>query len=48
MQLAMRRAGVTADEVQIVSSHATGTASGDIQECQALAKSFRRQQLHSV
>ena len=40
MQLAMRRAGVTADEVQIVSSHATGTASGDIQECQALRKVF--------
>ncbi len=40
MQLAMRRAGVTADEVQIVSTHATGTASGDIQECQALRKVF--------
>jgi 3-oxoacyl-[acyl-carrier-protein] synthase II len=38
MQLAMRRAGVTADEVHIVSTHATG--SGDIQECQALRKVF--------
>jgi len=40
IQLAMRRAGVTANEVQIVSTHATGTASGDIQECQALRKVF--------
>ena len=36
----MRRAGITADEVDIVSTHATGTASGDIQECQALRQVF--------
>ena len=40
MQLALQRAGVTADEVDIVSTHATGTASGDIQECQALRQVF--------
>ncbi len=37
---AMKRAGVTADDVDIVSTHATGTASGDVQECQALRKVF--------
>ncbi len=36
----MKRAGVTADDVDIVSTHATGTASGDVQECQALRKVF--------
>ena len=40
MQLAMRRAGVAADDVDIVSTHATGTASGDIQECDALRRVF--------
>jgi len=40
MQLAMRRAGVTADEIDIVSTHATGTSSGDIQECLALRQVF--------
>ena len=40
MQLALRRAGVTADEIDIVSTHATGTATGDIQECQALRQVF--------
>jgi 3-oxoacyl-[acyl-carrier-protein] synthase II len=36
MQLALRRAGMTPEDVDIVSTHATGTASGDIQECKAL------------
>jgi 3-oxoacyl-[acyl-carrier-protein] synthase II len=40
MQLAMRRAGIAPDEVHIVSSHATGTTSGDVQECQALRSVF--------
>ena len=34
--LALRRAGMSHDEIDIVSTHATGTTSGDIQECQAL------------
>lgn len=40
MQLAIRRAGITPSEVDIVSTHATGTASGDIQECAALRRVF--------
>jgi 3-oxoacyl-[acyl-carrier-protein] synthase II len=40
MQIALKRAGITADDINIVSTHATGTASGDIQECQALRQVF--------
>jgi 3-oxoacyl-[acyl-carrier-protein] synthase II len=40
VQLALKRAGITADAINIVSTHATGTASGDAQECQALRKIF--------
>jgi 3-oxoacyl-[acyl-carrier-protein] synthase II len=40
MQLALRRAGLTAEEIDIVSSHATGTMSGDAQECTALRQVF--------
>ena len=40
MQAALRRAGITADQVDIVSTHATGTAEGDIQECIALRRVF--------
>ncbi len=36
--LALCRAGLAADDIGIVSTHATGTTSGDIQECQALRK----------
>ncbi len=41
MELALQRAGVTADAVDIVSTHATGTTSGDIQECDALNRVFQ-------
>ncbi len=40
MQAALRRAGITADQIDIVSTHATGTAEGDIQECVALRSVF--------
>jgi 3-oxoacyl-[acyl-carrier-protein] synthase II len=36
VRLALDRAGMTPDHVDIVSTHATGTTSGDIQECKAL------------
>ncbi len=36
IRLALQRAGMTPEQVDIVSTHATGTASGDAQECQAL------------
>jgi 3-oxoacyl-[acyl-carrier-protein] synthase II len=38
--LALRRAGLTAGQVDIVSTHATGTTSGDVQECVALRRVF--------
>jgi 3-oxoacyl-[acyl-carrier-protein] synthase II len=40
MELALKRAGISADEIDIVSTHATGTSSGDIQECLALRRVF--------
>jgi 3-oxoacyl-[acyl-carrier-protein] synthase II len=40
VQIALRRAGLTADAIDIVSTHATGTSSGDSQECQALRNVF--------
>jgi 3-oxoacyl-[acyl-carrier-protein] synthase II len=40
MHLALRRAGLTADQIDVVSTHATGTASGDEQECDALRRVF--------
>lgn len=42
VDLALRRAGLVADQIDIVSTHATGTASGDVQECAALRKVFRQ------
>lgn len=40
VQLALQRAGLNADDIDIVSTHATGTASGDAQECEALRTIF--------
>jgi 3-oxoacyl-[acyl-carrier-protein] synthase II len=40
MQLALSRSGLVAEQVDIVSTHATGTASGDAQECAALRRVF--------
>ena len=40
VRLALRRAGIVADQVDIVSTHATGTGQGDTQECQALREVF--------
>jgi 3-oxoacyl-[acyl-carrier-protein] synthase II len=40
IQLALRRAGLEAADIDIVSTHATGTASGDAQEAQALRQVF--------
>jgi 3-oxoacyl-[acyl-carrier-protein] synthase II len=40
MQLALKRAGLTASDIDIVSTHATGTGQGDAQECEALRKVF--------
>lgn len=40
MQLAMKRAGIAPEQVDLVSSHATGTVSGDVQECEAIRLAF--------
>lgn len=41
IRLALKRAGLNAEDIDIVSTHATGTASGDIQECLALGEVWR-------
>ncbi len=41
MELALQRAGLAAGQIDIVSTHATGTSSGDIQECAALNAVFQ-------
>ena len=40
MRLALKRAGIAAEQIDIVSTHATGTDSGDKQECDALRRVF--------
>ena len=40
MELALQRAGLAAEQIDIVSTHATGTTSGDSQECRALRRVF--------
>jgi 3-oxoacyl-[acyl-carrier-protein] synthase II len=40
MRQAIRRAGLVPEQIDIVSTHATGTDSGDIQECIALRDVF--------
>ncbi len=40
VELALRRAGLHADQIGVVSTHATGTTTGDIQECDALRRVF--------
>jgi 3-oxoacyl-[acyl-carrier-protein] synthase II len=40
MQLALRSARLNADDIDLVSTHATATPSGDVQECIALRQVF--------
>lgn len=40
MQKAIKKAGLTVSDIDIVSMHATGTSMGDIQECQAVKSVF--------
>jgi 3-oxoacyl-[acyl-carrier-protein] synthase II len=42
VELALKRGGLNASDIQIVSTHATGTSSGDSQECEALRKVFEK------
>ena len=38
--MALKRAGLEPDQIDLVSTHATGTSSGDAQECMALRTVF--------
>ncbi|MEO0530162.1 MAG: beta-ketoacyl-[acyl-carrier-protein] synthase family protein [Planctomycetota bacterium] len=40
MRMALDRAGKNVDDIHIVSTHATATMSGDIQECEAVRRVF--------
>jgi 3-oxoacyl-[acyl-carrier-protein] synthase II len=40
MNLALKRAGLNASDIDIVSTHATATPSGDVQECEAVRQVF--------
>ncbi len=40
MELALERAGMIPDDIDIVNTHATGTKQGDIEECKAIRKLF--------
>jgi 3-oxoacyl-[acyl-carrier-protein] synthase II len=44
VQLALKRACLAPEEIDIVSTHATGTGQGDAQECGALRKIFGHSQ----
>jgi 3-oxoacyl-[acyl-carrier-protein] synthase II len=48
IRLALRRAEMNPEDVGIVSTHATGTTSGDVQECQALRKVWSNDGCHTV
>lgn len=40
MQLAMKRAGLKPQEIDLISTHATGTKQGDTEECKAIRSVF--------
>lgn len=42
MEMALKRAGLSAGQIDIVSTHATGTGQGDTQECAALRNVFAK------
>ncbi len=44
MRSALRKAGIVAEQIDIVSTHATGTTEGDVQECTAVRDVFGRSQ----
>jgi 3-oxoacyl-[acyl-carrier-protein] synthase II len=48
IRLALRRAGLAAEDVDIVSTHATGTTSGDAQECDALRRVWAENGHHTA
>ena len=40
VQLALKRGGLVPEQIDVVSTHATGTSTGDTQECAALSSVF--------
>lgn len=44
IHLALKKAGLVAEQIDIVSTHATGTTSGDLQECSGLRSVFGKSQ----
>ncbi len=40
MRIALKRAGLTPEEISIINTHATGTKQGDIEECKAIMEVF--------
>ena len=40
MRLALKKAGLPARDIDIISTHSTGTQQGDLQECQAIREVF--------
>lgn len=48
IRLALRRAGMTPEDIDIVSTHATSTVSGDAQECQALRQLWGNNGHHTL
>jgi 3-oxoacyl-[acyl-carrier-protein] synthase II len=40
MRLALARAGMTAADITIINTHATGTVQGDVEECRAIREVF--------
>ena len=40
MQLAIKRAGLSPEDIHIINTHATGTKQGDIEECNAIRSLF--------
>lgn len=40
MELALQRAGIAPEKIDLINTHATGTKQGDIEECKAIRKLF--------
>ncbi len=48
IRLAIKHAGMTPDQIDILNTHATSTPLGDVQECQAVASAFEGFQLPHI
>ena len=48
IRLAIKNAGMTPDQIDILNTHATSTPLGDVQECQAVASAFEGFQLPHI